>query len=224
MQRATKSFDDVRSKSRKQRMIYEFRTYDIFPGNMPKYQATLTDSLAGGRLDHSDLFAYFYTEFGPLNQALHIWPYESLDERQAIREKTTGITGWPPATGDLLAGQAADVYFPAPFNDESLTGAQGPFYELRTYTYATGETPAVIDTWGKAIDERKKLSPFIGAWYTELGGLNKWAHLWGYSSLEQRAEVRKEAVAKSIWPPKGAPKPRTQDSKLFMPFPFSPLK
>ena len=72
MQRATKSFDDVRSKSRKQRMIYEFRTYDIFPGNMPKYQATLTDSLAGGRLDHSNLFAYFYTEFGPLNQALHI--------------------------------------------------------------------------------------------------------------------------------------------------------
>jgi len=51
-------------------MIYEFRTYDIFPGNMPKYQATLTDSLAGGRLDHSDLFAYFYTEFGPLTQAL----------------------------------------------------------------------------------------------------------------------------------------------------------
>ncbi|MBT3995998.1 MAG: NIPSNAP family protein, partial [Chloroflexi bacterium] len=74
-------------------MIYEFRTYDLFPGNLPKYEETLTDSLAGGRLDHSDLFAYFYTEFGPLNQALHIWPYESLDARQAIREETTGITG-----------------------------------------------------------------------------------------------------------------------------------
>ncbi|MDG0867981.1 NIPSNAP family protein [Candidatus Lucifugimonas marina] len=205
-------------------MIYEFRTYDLFPGTLPKYEATLTESLSAGRLNHSDLFAYLYSEFGQLNQALHIWPYESLDARQAIREETTGITGWPPPTGDLLDGQAADIYFPAPFNDESITGDQGPFYELRTYTYATGQTPEVIDTWGKAIDERRKMSPFIGAWYTELGTLNKWAHLWGYSSLEHRAEVRKEAVAKGIWPPKGAPTARTQANQLFMPFPFSPLK
>ena len=205
-------------------MIYEFRTYDMFPGSLPKYEATLTHSLANGRLDHSDLFAYFYSEFGPLNQALHIWPYESMDERLAIREKTTGITGWPPPTGELLAAQSAEIYFPAPFNDTSITGEQGPFYELRTYTYATGETPQVIESWGKAINERRKLSPFVGAWYTELGGLNKWAHMWGYSSLEERAEIRKEAVAKSIWPPKGAPRPRTQASTLYMPFPFSPLK
>jgi hypothetical protein len=209
------------AKTRK--MIYEFRTYDLFPGNLPKYEATLTKSLAGGRLDHSDIFGYFYSEFGQLNQALHIWPYESLDARQAIREETTGITGWPPPTGDLLAEQSADIYFPAPFNDESITGAQGPFYELRTYTYATGETPQVIDTWGKAIEERKKLSPFIGAWYTELGGLNKWAHLWAYPSLEERSRVRKEAVETGVWPPKKAPKPRTQANQLFMPFPFSPL-
>ena len=205
-------------------MIYEFRNYDLFPGNLPKYEEILTNSLAGGRLDHSDLFAYLYTEFGQLNQALHIWPYESLEARQAIREETTGITGWPPPTGDLLAGQAADIYFPAPFNDESITGDQGPFYELRTYTYATGQTPEVIDTWGKAIDERRKMSPFIGAWYTELGTLNKWAHLWGYSTLEHRTEVRKEAVAKGVWPPKGSPETRTQSNQLFLPFPFSPLK
>jgi hypothetical protein len=204
-------------------MIYEFRTYDLFPGNMPEYTSILTHSLAAGRLDHSDLFAYLYTDFGPLNQALHIWPYENLEERVAIREKTTGITDWPPPTADLLAAQSAEIYFPAPFNDTSITGAQGPFYELRTYTYATGDTPKVIDVWGKAIDERRKLSPFIGAWYTELGGLNKWAHLWAYSSLEERTRVRKEAVERGIWPPKDPPKARTQKNKLFLPFSFSPL-
>ena len=204
-------------------MIYEFRTYDLFPGNMPKYNSILTNSLSAGRLDHSDLFAYLYTEFGPLNQALHIWPYQNLEERLAIREKTTGISGWPPPTGDLLAGQSAEIFFPAPFNDPTITGAQGPFYELRTYTYAAGETPRVIDTWSKLIDERRKYSPFIGAWYTELGGLNKWAHLWGYSSLEERNRVRKEVVERGIWPPKGTPTARTQENKLYMPFSFSPL-
>ena len=205
-------------------MIFEFRTYNLFPGNLPKYEEILTNSLSSGRLEHSDLFAYMYTEFGPLNEVLHIWPYESLNERLDIREKTTGLSGWPPPTGDLLAAQSADIYFPAPFNDNSISGDHGPFFELRTYTYATGQTPEVIDTWGAAIEKRKKLSPFIGAWYTELGGLNKWAHMWGYSSLEERERVRKEAVAAGIWPPKGAPAPRTQESKLFNPFPFSPLR
>jgi hypothetical protein len=204
-------------------MIYEFRTYDLFPRNLPKYDSILENSLSSGRLDHSDLFAYFYSEFGLLNQALHIWPYENLEERLAIREKTTGITGWPPPTGDLLAAQSAEIYFPAPFNDASITGAQGPFYELRTYTYANGDTPQVIDAWGKAIDERRKLSPFIGAWYSELGGLNKWVHLWGYSSLEERTRVRQEATEREIWPPKGGPTARTQENKLYLPFSFSPL-
>ena len=208
-------------------MIYEFRTYNLFPGSLPKYEETLNKSLAGGRLEHSKLFAYMYTEFGPINEVLHIWPYKSLNERLAIREKTTGLSGWPPPTGDLLAGQAAEIYFPAPFNDNTITGNYGPFYELRTYTYATGKTTEVIETWGSAIEERKKLSTFIGAWYTELGGLNKWAHMWAYSSLDERTRVRKEAIDSGIWPPsksKGAPAPRTQESKLFKPFPFSPLQ
>ena len=141
----------------------------------------------------------------------------------SVRDEVMGIDSWPPPTADLLVGQNTEIYFPAPFNDESITGAQGPFYELRTYTYGTGEMPQVIDAWSSTIEERKKLSPFIGAWFTELGDLNKWAHLWAYSSLEERSRVRAESVEREIWPPKGAPTPRVQESKLFLPFKFSPL-
>jgi hypothetical protein len=205
-------------------MIYEFRTYDLTPRTLPQYDSILQKSLAAGRLNYSPLFGYFYSEFGPLNQALHIWPYKDLKERTEIRDQVTGIEEWPPPTAPILEGQSAEIYFPAPFNDESITGEHGPFYELRTYTYAAGDTPKVIDAWSKAIDERRKHSTFIGAWFSELGGLNKWAHMWAYTSLEERTRVRAEMIERKIWPAPGGPAPRKQESKLYLPFGFSPLK
>ena len=133
------------------------------------------------------------------------------------------LSDWPPATGHLLAAQKSEIYLPAPFNDESITGAQGPFYELRVYTYGNGEIPKVIDAWSKAIGERRKHSPFIGAWHTEHGELNKWAHMWAYKSLEERARVRAEMIEKKIWPAPGGPTPLVQTNTLYLPFSFSPL-
>ncbi|KAA1295356.1 MAG: NIPSNAP family protein [SAR202 cluster bacterium] len=204
-------------------MIYEFRTYDLKPRTLGQYDATLKKSLSAGRLEHSRLFGYWYSEFGLLNQALHIWPYDDLQQRTEVREEVNGIDFWPPATADLLTAQNTEIYFPAPFNDEAITGDHGPYYELRTYTYATGDTPKVIDAWAKAIQERRKHSAFIGAWFSELGDLNKWAHMWAYQSLDERTKVRSDMIARKIWPPADNPVPITQANKLFMPFSFSPL-
>ena len=204
-------------------MIYEFRTYDLKPRTLGQYDATLKKSLSAGRLEHSRLFGYWYSEFGLLNQALHIWPYDDLQQRTEVREEVNGINFWPPATADLLTAQNTEIYLPAPFNDEAITGDHGPYYELRTYTYATGDTPKVIEAWSKAIQERRKHSAFIGAWFSELGDLNKWAHMWAYKSLDERTKVRSDMIDRKIWPPADNPVPITQANKLFMPFSFSPL-
>ena len=37
-----------------------------------------------------------------------------------------------------------------------------------------------LDRWSTQIAERIKLSPLAGAWYSELGGLNRWCHIWAY--------------------------------------------
>ncbi len=204
-------------------MIYEFRTYDLKPRTLGQYEEIAGKAVNGGRLGLSKLFGYWYSEFGPLNQALHVWPYESIEQRFAIREEAGNLDTWPPATGDLLNGQDADILYAAPFNDESISGEHGPFYEMRIYRYGTGDIPKVIDAWSKAIDERRKHSTFIGAWHTELGTLNKWVHIWAYSSLEERSRVRAEMIERKIWPAPGGPPPLHQESRLFLPFPFSPL-
>ncbi len=205
-------------------MIYEFRWYDIKPRMLGEYQAVVDKALAGGRTKFSPLFGYWYTEFGPLNQALHVWPYRDLAERTEVRAKVANLGYWPPPSGPMLAAQKSEVFLPAPFNDEKVTGAVGPVYELRMYTYSTGDIPKVIESWGKAIGERRKHSTLVGCWSSDLGGLNQWLHMWAYKSLEERGRIRREMMEKKIWPPAGSPVPLRQENRLFLPFPFSPLK
>jgi hypothetical protein len=85
----------------------------------------------------------------------------------------------------------------------------------------------VIDRWSTHIEARTKLSPLVGAWYTELGGLNKWCHIWAYKDAADRFRLREEARAKGIWPPPSGGGPNmmiTQENMLVVPAAFSPLR
>ena len=95
-------------------MIYEIRTYDIQPTMVPEYQKRFAEKLQG-RLDFSPLGAHLYTEIGPINQVVAIWPYDSLDERRRIRAEAEEAGVWPPDTGEVVVSMVSDIYSPAPF-------------------------------------------------------------------------------------------------------------
>ena len=61
-------------------MIYEFRTYTLQPRMLPEFLKRFGDALEP-RLKLSKLAAFWYTEIGPLNQVIHVWPYENAVER-----------------------------------------------------------------------------------------------------------------------------------------------
>ena len=65
-------------------MIYEVRTYTLKPGSVATFEANFAQALPH-RQKYSPLAAFWHTEIGPLNQVIHVWPYESLDERTRIR-------------------------------------------------------------------------------------------------------------------------------------------
>ena len=69
----------------------------------------------------------------------------------------------------------------------------GNVYEMRIYTYAAGDIPQVLEAWGKAIPDREKLSPLAACWTSELGGLNKFVHVWCYKDLAERTRIREES-------------------------------
>ena len=125
-------------------MIYEIRTYTLKPGQTPEYEKRFEASLPA-RLKYSELAAFWHTEIGPLNQVIHVWPYEDLQQRAEIRARAAKEPDWPPKTGDLLLSMESGIYVPAP-SSPKLGGGQklGNIYEMRIYQCQPGSIPTVI--------------------------------------------------------------------------------
>lgn len=204
-------------------MIYEFRTYDLTPRSVPDFENGFAEKLPG-RLGFSPLGGLWHTEFGPLNQVLHIWPYENIAARDETRAKAVAAGAWPPNTSQFIANMNTEILLPAPFMQPLGERKIGPIYEMRTYTYNPGDIPKVIEAWGGAIEERQKYSPLVGAWYSDVGQLNRWVHMWAYESMEQRMKVRAETREKGVWPPPSGVSPIKQENKLLIPAACSPMQ
>jgi hypothetical protein len=209
-------------------MIYEMRTYDL----KPRTQAEFLKRFGEGyekRRQFSELAAIWSTEIGPLNQVVHVWPYESLAERDRIRAAVAASGLWPPNLSEMILAMRAEIMVPWPDSPPLPKGEHGPYFEMRTYTINPGDQPKVRKAWAKPLAERAKLSPVIALWFSELGALNKFVHIWPYRTLDQRVDVRTRAIASGIWPPApGAGADHyvsvAQESKILVAAPFSPLR
>ena len=206
-------------------MIIEVRTYQLKPGSVPEFEKRFGEKLPE-RVKLSPLAALWHTEVGPLNEVTHVWTYDSLDQRTEVRAAAVKTGVWPPNNGDLLVSMQSEIFIPAPFSPALTPRTVGPLFEIRTYTLAPGALPGMMERWAAKVDERVKLSPLVGAWHSELGGLNKWVHIWGYKDAAERQRIRAEAVAKGVWPPGGAASGLVvkQENKLVLPAACSPLR
>ena len=205
-------------------MIYEFRTYDLKPRSVPMFEERAAAKIKEGRQNYSQLFGFWTTEVGPVNEVVHVWPYDDLEQRRKIRAQVAEDGVWPPDNAEFINKMRSEIFLPAPFMKNRGATKLGPVYEMRIYTYAPPDIPKVIEIWGEHIEEREKYSPLVGAWYSELGALNTWIHMWAYESYDQRAAIRAETRAKGVWPPPGGIAPLTQKNKLLLPMSFSPLQ
>jgi hypothetical protein len=206
-------------------MIIEVRTYQLKPGSVAEVEKRFGEALPA-REKLSKLGAFWHTEVGPLNEITHVWPYESFAQRGEIRAEAIRTGVWPPKISEFITSMQSEIFIPAPFSPPFEPREIGPLYEIRSYTLAPGAIPGMIERWAAKIDERVKLSPLAGAWYSEFGGLNKWVHIWAYKDAAERQRIRAEAIARGVWPPGGAASGLVlkQENKLVMPAAFSPLR
>ena len=76
-------------------MIHELRTYTLPPGAQAKY---LQLSGEVGRKIRGDRFGkqegFWFTEFGTLNQLVHLWSFADLNERERLRGLLAKDEAW----------------------------------------------------------------------------------------------------------------------------------
>src|SRR5215831_4605420 len=207
-------------------MIYEVRTYTLRTGAVPEFEERYEKRLAA-RLKHSKLGAFWHTEFGPLNQVIHVYPYDDLVHRTRVRAAlaTDRERNALPSGQDLIIAQESEIMIPAPFMHPlgSRDYGIGNSYEMRIYTYPAGALPQVLEAWAKAVPAREELSPLAACWTSELGSLNKFVHIWPYKNSIERDRIRAESRAPGrVWPPQSGVRPLRQENKLLIPASFSP--
>ena len=101
-------------------MIYEERIYTIVTGRMAEYTKNYEElGLPVQRKVLGTLVGFFNTEIGGLNKVVHIWGYDSLDERLEKREKLANHPDWPrylETNLKLIVEQENRVLIPASFS------------------------------------------------------------------------------------------------------------
>jgi len=76
-------------------MYVEERMYQLYPGKVDEYFTHYQShgmSVQQKYLPH--MLGYYQTEIGPQNMVVHLWAYESLDQRAACREKLFADPDW----------------------------------------------------------------------------------------------------------------------------------
>jgi hypothetical protein len=212
-------------------MIYELRTYTVKPGTLgDMIKAASTVSRDIRRDDYGKLEGYWSTEIGPLNQVLHMWSYNSFDERTRMRAELAKNPRWTgeyvPLIRPLLVRQ--DVRLMNAVRPPVAPASAGNVYELRNYRgKAAGGLKQWLDAFTAVLPEREKYSKIVGLWTTEAGQPNEACHIWAYPSLNARAEARGNAMKDPAWQEflgKGPGFLEEMHSTIMLPAPHSPLQ
>jgi hypothetical protein len=183
-------------------MIHELRTYTLVPGKQAEYLKLLADVGRKARGDrYGTLEGHWYTEFGTLNQVMHIWSYESLDERARLRGELAKNEEWTqsflPRSRPLTLAQETKILSPiVPLVAPTDTGN---VYELRTYRAHTGRAPEWAALFKAILPTREKYMRRVGFWQTEIGPLNEVVHLWVFRDLSERTALRAKLGQDPDW-------------------------
>ena len=206
-------------------MIYEIRTYNLKSGAVPEYEARFAKAYPV-RAKYSELYGFWHTEVGPLNQVVHIWGYENMQHRADVRAAAAKDSSgeWPPQAADLIVSQESDILNPIKGMVE-WKGPQafGSVYELRMYTFPGGEIGKVAPKFSEAYEGRAGLYPIGGMWTSELGNLNRLYQLFPFKDWAHRDEIRAQFRTTGVWPPHTDGHPIHQLVRHMLPAAYSPL-
>ncbi len=103
-------------------MIYEERYYRLRPGAVPTFVKLYQEmALEGQTRILGNLIGYFTTEVGELNHIVHIWAYESMDDRARRRAELLAEPQWQAFLAEmgeqrLIETMENRILVPAPFS------------------------------------------------------------------------------------------------------------
>ena len=76
-------------------MIVEKRTYTLKIGALPAYRSLyLAEGFEVQKEILGQLIGYYFTDIGPQNQVIHLWGYDSYEDRDRRRAELMADSRW----------------------------------------------------------------------------------------------------------------------------------
>jgi hypothetical protein len=101
-------------------MLVEKRTYTLYPGKTSEYLKLYEqEGMAIQTRILPRMVGYFCSELGELNQIIHMWGYDDLNERERKRKELGADPGWQAYIGKvrpLIVRQESQILIPTPFS------------------------------------------------------------------------------------------------------------
>ena len=183
-------------------MLYEFATLSFHPLNTGKVIAG-AEAYVTGTEARGQLLGCWTTDIGTLGRMFVLRGFADAAELAAERKRAL-FSANPFGAAEVLTGLEMDSYAPFPYLPPVKPGKFGKVYEFRTYHLKPNGLPPTMAAWEAALPGRTKLSALLINMYA-LDGAPRITHIWPYASLDARAAIRADAVAKGVWPPKNGP-------------------
>lgn len=202
-------------------MLYELVTLSSSPLAQDAVSKAAHDWVLKGE---GELVGAWRTEIGELFQIKLLRRYDSITAPDNERMRTLS-SGKPFGVDDPSGRLQLERYERFPFLPEVAPKEFGRFYEFRTYFLRPGGLPPTLAGWKAAIAPAHEYTAHLVVNLYALDGLPRITHIWGFSSLEQRAKLRARHYAAGLWPPKGGPEQIARaTSTICIPEPYSPLR
>lgn len=205
--------------------FFEMITFTVRVRTVAQALARIEKALAAPEVG-GELMGCWASEIGQLNQIALLRGYADEVQRQAERERFL-LGGEAFGINEFITDLRIENYSLFPFLKPLSAGKLGPFYEMRVYDLVSAGLQPTLDGWAKAIEARtaEQYSPVYAAFYATDGALPRYLHIWPWATLEQRLEVRNQAVMDGVWPPENSgPQLCDMRSTIYLPAGFSPLQ
>jgi NIPSNAP len=151
-----------------------------------------------------EVLGYWRTEIGTLGRLLILRGFKTAEDLAAERMRAL-LSSNPFNGGSVVTSLEMESYAPFPFLPPAKIYSQQKVYEFRTYRLKPGGLPATLAGWKEAIEPAHEYTAHLVINMYALDGPSRITHIWGFSSLEERALLRSNVYATGVWPPKGGP-------------------
>jgi hypothetical protein len=205
--------------------LFELITFTVRVRTVAEALVRIEAALKGPQVG-GVLMGCWASEIGQLNQIAVLRGFADEQQRQAERERFL-LDGGGFGANEFITDLRIENYSLFPFLEPLAAGQYGPFYEMRVYDLVSSGLQPTLDGWRKAIEARtaEQYSPVYAAFYATDGCLPRYLHIWPWKTLEQRLQVRTQAVTDGVWPPENSgPQLRDMRSTIYLPATFSALQ